>query len=266
MTVETPIPDTAEAATEAMRAALARHCAALADRVADPSAPPGALPRDTAKGSALEAAAGLFRLTPVERDLLCLAAGPDLHAGLADAVAKVTGGVRADVSLALALFGAAAWTALCPAAPLRSHRLLTVEGTGPMLRSGLGVDERVLHFLMGLTYLDSRLEGLVHPVPHDVVAAVERAEKRYFESADVGSVDEIGLADGFVPACGLGIVAPVHDRDTAVIAQAIGRGDVAQATFEGVVEARYLIPGAEIRLELEVIHRLDAFGNAGTAR
>ena len=165
MTLETPIPDTAEAATQAMRAALACHCSALADRVADPSAPPGALPRETAIGSALEAAAGLFRLTPIERDLLCLAAGPDLHAGLAEAVGQETGGLRADVSLALALFGPAAWTAICPAAPLRSHRLLTVSGTGPMLRSGLSVDERVLHFLMGLTYLDSRLEGLVHPVP-----------------------------------------------------------------------------------------------------
>ncbi len=181
MTLETPIPDTVEAATQAMRTALARHCTTLADRVADPSALCGALPRETAKGSALEAASGLFQLTPVERDLLCLAAGPDLHAGLADAVAKVTGGVRADVSLAMALFGAAAWTALCPAAPLRSHRLLTVEGTTPMLRAGLSVDERVLHFLMGLTYLDSRLEGLIHPMPRPTAAPVGAAEKAAHE-------------------------------------------------------------------------------------
>jgi vesicle-fusing ATPase len=158
------------AVTQTMRAALARHCDALAARIAAQGTP-GPLARETALGSALETISALYRLSPLETDLLCLAAGPDLHAGLAEAVAGATGGARADVSLALALLGPAAWTALCPAAPLRRHRLVAIEGSGPMLRRGLACDERVLHFLTGLNYLDARLEGLVHPLPPPEMSA-----------------------------------------------------------------------------------------------
>lgn len=166
MMLQTPIPDAAEGtAIDTMRAALALHCNALADRIEAAHATPEPLARDTLFGSALEAAAALFHLTPLETDLLCLAAGPDLHAGLAKAVSDATGGARADVSLALTLFGPAAWTALCPAAPLRHHLLIALEGTGPMLRRELACDERVLHFLMGLTYVDAHLDGVLHPVP-----------------------------------------------------------------------------------------------------
>ena len=167
MTLETHI--SAEVAIDTMRETLARHCDALAARIAAPGIP-GLLPRDTASGSALEAAALLFQLTAVETDLLCLAAGPDLHAGLAEAVGRATGGPRADVSLAMSLFGPEAWTALCPAAPLRHLQLVTLDGTAPMLRRTLSCDERVLQFLMGLTYLDARLDGLVHPVPQPITA------------------------------------------------------------------------------------------------
>ncbi|TCM85036.1 ATP-binding protein [Rhodovulum steppense] len=154
----------AETATQAMRAALARHCDALAARIAAPTSP-GPLPRDGTAGSALETLALRFGLTPIEADLMALAAGPDLHAGLAEAIAAATGGVRADLSLALAVLGPEAWTALCPAAPLRRHLLLTLDGTGPMLRRTLAADERAVQFLMGLGYLDPRLAAHVRPVP-----------------------------------------------------------------------------------------------------
>ncbi|TCP41867.1 ATP-binding protein [Rhodovulum marinum] len=165
MTANPRIPPHAEAATEALRAALARHAQALAAHVSAPTVAPGPLPRETAAGSALETLALRFGLSPLEADLLALAAGPDLHAGLASAIAAATGGPRTDVSLALTVLGPDAWTALCPGAALRHHRLLALEGPGPMLRRSLSVDERILHFLMGLNYLDPHLSGLMRAIP-----------------------------------------------------------------------------------------------------
>jgi vesicle-fusing ATPase len=200
MTAESLIAASPAAATEALRAALARHAAALAERVAAPAPSPGPLPRETVSGSALETAALRFGLTALEADLLALAAGPDLHAGLAAAIVAATGGARADVSLALAVLGPDAWTALCPAAPLRLHRLLALEGTGPMLRRTLAVDERVLHFLMGITYLDARLDGLVHPLsppPAAPAGAVDRTAAEIEQAwAGPGKIPVLLLAGG----------------------------------------------------------------------
>ena len=154
-------------AVAAMRRGLARDCAALTERVSALVAGAGPPPEPPApgSGSALDTLAAIFRLSALERALVCLAAGPDLDPALGAAVGEATGAARADVSLALTLFGAGAWDALCPAAPLRGRRLVTLAGPGPMLRRRLEVDERVLHFLMGLNYLDADLEGVVRPLP-----------------------------------------------------------------------------------------------------
>jgi vesicle-fusing ATPase len=164
MTINAQIESSGMSAVEEMRAALALDCTALKARLAALTAGgTGNTEQLAPTGSALGTLASLFLLTPLERDLLCLAAGPDLEPGLASAISESTGGGRrADVSLALALFGPSAWDALCPAAPLRQRRLIELTGSEPMLGRRLEVDERVLHFLMGLNYLDARLEGIVH--------------------------------------------------------------------------------------------------------
>ena len=166
MTVNNKIESSARAAVAEMRAALARDCAALKARLAALTAGGAGHAEPLAPtGSALDTLVSLFLLTPVERDLLCLAVGPDLDPDLATVISEATGGARrADVSLALGLFGPEAWDALCPAAPLRQRRLIELTGSEPMLGRRIEADERVLHFLMGLNYLDARLEGIVYPL------------------------------------------------------------------------------------------------------
>ncbi len=156
-------PSDAVAAVDEMRAALARDCAEVRERLAafrsgERQLPP---PMTHGSGSALDALDRLFGLTAIERSILCLAAGAELDGALAEEIAQATAVSQPDVSLAQALFGGEAWDALCPAAPLRRCRLLEVIGSGPFLRRRLEVDERVLQFLMGLNYLDARLEGIV---------------------------------------------------------------------------------------------------------
>src|SRR5215211_4904786 len=91
----------------------------------------------------------------------------ELDATLATLCAAAQGSPRLaypTLGLALAALPEAHWNALTPAAPLRYWRLVEV-GTGDTLTtSPLRVDERVLHYLAGVTYLDERLQGLVEPV------------------------------------------------------------------------------------------------------
>ena len=105
--------------------------------------------------------AALFDLDPAERLILGLAAAAELEPAVTEAVRKATGGDRADVALAVALLPEAGWDAFCPEGPLRRWRLIELDGSGLMLRRAIAIDERVLHFLLGLNYLDARLEGLV---------------------------------------------------------------------------------------------------------
>ena len=117
---------------------------------------------------ALETLSETFGLTPFERDLLLLCAGMELDASFAKLCAAAQQGeprrAYPTFGLALVALPEAHWNALTPAAPLRYWRLVEV-GTGDTLTtSPLRVDERVLHYLAGVTYLDERLRGLVEPL------------------------------------------------------------------------------------------------------
>jgi hypothetical protein len=78
-------------------------------------------------------------------------------------------------ALALSIFDAPAWDALSPERPLRHWRLLEIHQPGgqPLTTSLLRADERIMHYLKGLTYLDDRLAPLLMPLalPNAIEAA-----------------------------------------------------------------------------------------------
>lgn len=120
--------------------------------------------------SALQTLCNAFRLSPFERDVLLLCAGVELSGTLAQLCAIAQGNPASSptFSLALALFPDAHWSALVPAYPLRRWRLIDV-GMGDSLthsltHSRLRIEERVLHYLNGVSYLDDRLCGVVFPM------------------------------------------------------------------------------------------------------
>jgi ATPase family associated with various cellular activities (AAA) len=107
-----------------------------------------------------------FDLTPFERDLLLIAAGVELSASLARLCAEAQGSAQLTFltfSLGLAALPDAHWSALSPARPLRRWRLIEVSNGESLTQSRLRIDERVLHYLNGVFYLDDRLQGLVEP-------------------------------------------------------------------------------------------------------
>ena len=57
------------------------------------------------------------------------------------------------------------WSALAPVGPLRRWRLVEATSTG-LAAGRLRIDERILHYLAGVNYLDVRLRRLMRPRGH----------------------------------------------------------------------------------------------------
>jgi hypothetical protein len=151
--------------------------------------------------SALQRLCLLFELSPFERDLLLLCAGPELDSDFARLCAETrndSGCTTPTFALALACLPGAHWSALTPAAPLRRWRMIEVGQGDSLTRSPLRVDERILHYLAGTQYLDERLDGLLRPVteesmlPPSHLAIVERVLEAVAAAA-VGALPLVAL-------------------------------------------------------------------------
>ena len=113
--------------------------------------------------AALDVLCELFALSAFERDVLLLCAGIELDGAFASACAREGGSGRpaATFSLALAVLPRSHWSAVTPAGPLRHWQLIDVASGDSLTTSPLKIDERVLHFLTGLSHVDDRLRGLL---------------------------------------------------------------------------------------------------------
>ncbi len=110
----------------------------------------------------------IFSLSPFERDTLLLCAGVELDSAFPTYCAAASGDSRKTYptfGLALAALPEPHWSALLPVAPLRHWRLIELGAGDSIATSPLRIDERILHYLTGMSYLDQRLHGLLHPVP-----------------------------------------------------------------------------------------------------
>jgi hypothetical protein len=115
----------------------------------------------------LDTLCATFGLSRFERDVLLLCAGIELDSKFASLCATAQGDTtRAypTFSLALATLPDAHWSALAPNAPLRRWRLIEISNGNALTTSPLRIDERVLHYLTGVSHLDDRLAGLVEPL------------------------------------------------------------------------------------------------------
>jgi hypothetical protein len=122
-------------------------------------------PSEPAEPSTLDRVVDGFGLTPFERSVLVLAAGPELVAATADEIEKAGGDPRPTFGLALSVLPDPHWGALSPTAPLRRWELLRLADPTSPTRSPLTIDERVLHHLVGVDYLEPELAAISQPVP-----------------------------------------------------------------------------------------------------
>jgi AAA+ superfamily predicted ATPase len=169
--------------TEANRAYLVAEFARLkallqAKPGAAQEAPRTALPAEPTEAPALEQLVANFDLSPFERDLLLLAAGVEMDSELATLASEASGSPQrafATFGLALSRLPEPHWSALTPVRPLRRFRLLELKDEQALTTSRLSVDERVLHYIAGVNYLDPRLRPLLRQAQPPLALATEHA-------------------------------------------------------------------------------------------
>src|SRR6516165_3003566 len=163
-----------EVRTALDRAIKGKAFDAIDNQVAEPASP---------SHSVLQTLCSAFGLSRFERAVLLMCAGVELDGRFS----SLCGAAQGDpakafptFSLALATLPEPHWSALTPVAPLRRWRLIECENQpgASLLTSRLRIDERVLHFLTGIQYLDERLAGLLEPVAGDQLVSSHQAVAR----------------------------------------------------------------------------------------
>ncbi|MBN8560040.1 MAG: ATP-binding protein [Leptolyngbya sp. UWPOB_LEPTO1] len=122
----------------------------------------------------------MFRLSEYERDLLVLCAGMEFDGEWATLCATVQNDAQKPyptLSLALATLSDPHWSALAPDSPLRYWHLIEIGAGNALTQSPIRIDERILHYLIGLPQQDERLAGCITPVASDAIALVESHQR-----------------------------------------------------------------------------------------
>jgi hypothetical protein len=137
-------------------------------------------------------------LSEFERNLLLLCAGVELDASFPVLCAAASGDDQRSyptLSLALAVLEGMHWAALTPAGALRKWRLIEVASGSGLTNSPLRIDERILHYLMGVQHLDDRLLGMVEPVQvtEDLVLSHWQLAQKMVAAWSVGANDFLKL-------------------------------------------------------------------------
>jgi hypothetical protein len=157
-------------------------------RLANHDASPTTEPTEGAAPPALEFLCTTFGLSRFERTILLLAAGTELDGEFAGLCAAAQGDAARPYptfALALAALPEPHWSALTPQGPLRRWRLIECEGQpgASLVASRLRIDERVLHLMTGIQYLDERLASLLEPVAGDQLVASHQSAAREVAAA-----------------------------------------------------------------------------------
>ena len=161
-----------EANQRDLMTAVAGVRAALETMRTNGAGPRPAEPEEQPLPASLQVLSMAFGLSRFERAILLLCAGIEFDgqfSSLCAAAEGERGHPYPTFGLALAALPQPHWSALTPTAPLRRWRLIDCATPlpGSLLTTPLRIDERVLHFLTGIHYLDERLAGLVEPVDDD---------------------------------------------------------------------------------------------------
>ncbi len=117
--------------------------------------------------SSLDRLCAIFNLSSFERDLLLLCAGVELDASFSILCAAACGNEQRNFptfGLAMTVLEGLHWSAFTPTSGLRRWGLIEVGSGSDLMSSPLRIDERILHYLIGVQHLDERLLGMVEPV------------------------------------------------------------------------------------------------------
>jgi SpoVK/Ycf46/Vps4 family AAA+-type ATPase len=120
--------------------------------------------------STLERLCSIFNLSPFERDIILLCAGVELDSRFAALCAKAADDPHkpyCTFNLALSILDKPHWSALNPNSALRRWKLIEIQSGQSLTSSSLRIDERILHYLTGISYVDERLQGIIFNVKNN---------------------------------------------------------------------------------------------------
>ncbi|MBD2184315.1 ATP-binding protein [Aerosakkonema funiforme] len=156
---------------------------------------------------ALEKFCNTFNLLDFDRDLLLLCAGMELDANWGNLCAAAAGNSQQTYptfSLALRVLLAPDWAALTHDAPLRWWQAIQVGPGNSLMQSPLRIDERVLHYLLGIEHRDERLVNYVDLVPNQDIQEIGLPPSHRYLVNKIAGV--LGSTDGLnyqiVQLCG----------------------------------------------------------------
>ena len=104
-----------------------------------------------------------FNLSEFERDILLLCAGIEMYPSFAALCAKAQRNTNKDYptfNLALNVLPQVHWSAITPDGPLRYWNLIQLEEENFLIHSPLRIDERILHYLVGVSASDLYLSNV----------------------------------------------------------------------------------------------------------
>ena len=117
---------------------------------------------------ALDLVTERFKLSPFEKDILLLCAGMELDRGWGLLCGQAQGNELTNYptfSLALSTLDNPHWNAITPDAPLRQWKAIALkDNSNSLTTKELVIDEQILHYLLGMSHLDTRLAGLLELV------------------------------------------------------------------------------------------------------
>jgi len=117
---------------------------------------------------ALEQLCDTFHLSDFERDVLLLCAGMELETmTFASLCAEVYEDPQLSYPtfyLAMSALTAPHWDAISPHRPLRRWQLIEIVHGKTLTYSPLQINERILHYLMGVDCLDEAFKGIIEPI------------------------------------------------------------------------------------------------------
>jgi hypothetical protein len=160
-----------------VRERLAAYCGAHVDAAGDEAEhtptveslehDADAIAEQSSAPPALDQLCDYFRLSRFERDILVLCMGMELDPYVARLCATANGDLQQaypTFTLTLHFLPEAHWSAITPDGPLRYWRLVDLDRSDTLTSSQLRIDERILHHLIGDSYLDERLRSFLQPV------------------------------------------------------------------------------------------------------
>jgi hypothetical protein len=198
-----------------------------------------------------------FRLSTFERAIVLLCAGVELESEIDALCCKLAGNAEAPgFGLALSLLPEAHWSALSPESPLRYWQLIQLRDPTRLTTTRLTLDERLLHFLLGVGCPDQRLSGLLQPlVQHERLPS---SQQRQVERLAGLWTDKPGrlpmiVVRGNDPAGGravaTGICAGLHLQAFQLSADDIPVGAEDRLLLSRLLTREYLLSGCALVID-----------------